>query len=440
MKRFSIVRRPRGMTAAEARKGRYMRAPDGHEYDITSDLMDGSDGALGDPSPNGAAADAVPAVQNDAQSINQRGAQPVHENKQQDAAKPTSLRDQLSSAFKGIDDKPTQQKDAANAGQSQQTLTLTQDASGKYRLPDGTFASEQQVQAFQAAQNSAQQPQQGQQPAQQQPQYNELIGRLTPAEQQQFQSLPAELQQFVGRTMEDLNTRAGRYGEYDQIEQHILGPRREAFAREGTNPVVALNQLFALSDFAGSDPSNFVMWFADQHKLDLDALLDARDAAASGDPQIQQLQGTVQTLQQQLHAREQQELQQQQQRNVDLVRSFAEAVGPDNKPLRPHMPDVMNEWGTQIAAIRQANPNMPPEEVLQKAYDNACWSNPAVRAKMQEAASAQQVQANAARVEQARAAGSSVTGAPLTDPSTVPNNTARSLREELDHQFAIARA
>lgn len=239
--------------------------------------------------------------------------------------------------------------------------------------------------------------------------------------------------------MEDLNTRAGRYGEYDQIEQHILGPRREAFAQQGTNPVVALNQLFALSDFAGRDPSNFVMWFADQHNIDLDQLLDARDAANTGDPQLQQLQGTVQTLQQQLQARDQADLQRQQQNNVDLVRSFAEAKDANGQPLRPYMDDVMNEWGAQIAALRAANPEMPNEQILQKAYDNACWANATVRGKMQEASNVA-TQQQQQRVQQAKAAGASVTGAPSVDPSSVPNNTARTLREELDYQFSQARA
>jgi hypothetical protein len=41
-----------------------------------------------------------------------------------------------------------------------------------------------------------------------------------------------------------------------------------------------------------------------------------------------------------------------------------------------------------------------------------------------------------ARAEKARVAGSSVTGAPTGDAASVPNNANRTLREELQAQFA----
>lgn len=241
--------------------------------------------------------------------------------------------------------------------------------------------------------------------------------------------------------MEDLNTRAARYSEYDLIEQNILGPRRQAFQAEGTTPAVALNQLFALSDFAGRDPGNFVLWFSQQRGLDLDALLDARDAqTANVDPVVQQLQGQVQQLTGTVQQFQQQGMQAAQQANYNAVETFAQERDEAGALKRPHLTDVMDGWAAQITAIRAANPNMPNHEVLQKAYDNACWSDPNVRAKMQQATAAQTQAAEAARVAAAKAAGSSVTGGPAGDASTLPNNSSRSLREELESQFAAARA
>jgi hypothetical protein len=409
--------------------GHPMRDPNGHDVDITSDLTDdASDASLGDV-PNNARHDATPATP--------PGTQPVHGEAQQrnrvdttDKQPEPSLRDQLSSAFKGNDGQPAAQEDA----QSAQAPALTKDGEGKYRNPDGTFASTEQVAAFEAAQQPA-----SDTAAQSQ---SSAPAGLTPVEAQQFQSLPAELRQYVERTMEDLNTRATRYSEYDLIEQSILGPRREAFQAEGMTPAVALNQLFALSDFAGRDPSNFVLWFSEQRGLDLDALLDARDAATQNvDPVVAQLQSEVQRLTGTVQQFQQQGVQSAQEANLQVVQNFATEKEADGTTMkRPYLTDVMDGWTTQISAVRAANPQMPHNEVLQKAYENACWSDPVVRGKMQSASQAATQQAQQARVQAAKAAGSSVTGGPAGEPSTLPNNSNRSLRDELQSQFAAARA
>lgn len=428
--------------------GHPMRDPNGHDgmsYDITQDLTDGRDGALADNVPQNGfnATQQAPAG---TQSVFGRDAQPQHaETPQQGTQKPTppakepSLREQLSSAFKGTEGEPTNQQQAQSANPQQAAPpALTKDGEGKYRNPDGTFASTEQVAAFEAAQAGTQQQQQT--PT---TQASPVLAQMTAAEAQQFQSLPAELQQYVGRTMEDLNTRAARYSEYDLIEQSILGPRRQAFQAEGTTPAVALNQLFAMSDFAGRDPGNFVLWFSQQRGLDLDALLDARDAAQSAnpvDPRVQQLEGQVQQLAGTVQQFQNGAQQQAHQANLNAVQAFATAQDANGTLLRPHLTDVMDGWAAQITAVRAANPNMPNDEVLQKAYDNACWSDPNVRGKMQQAANAQAQAAEAARVQAARQAGSSVTGAPAGEASTIPNNSNRSIREELESQFAAARA
>ena len=434
MKKYSRFYRP---SIRLGRHGHPMRDPDGHDFDITADLVDGSDGALGDPIPSNSF-NGVPNAPAGSQSVFGKDAQPQHadvpaqQEQKAPAAKEPSLREQLSSAFKGTDNTPTDQQQAQSANQQAEVPTLTKDGSGKYRLADGTFASAEQVAAFEAAQSAQPDTQQQQSPA---------IQGLTPVEQQQFQSLPAELRQYVERTMEGLNTRAQRYSEYDLIEQQILGPRREALAAQGTTPAVALNQLFALSDFAGRAPGDFVMWFAQQHGLDLDALLDARDAQnANVDPRVQQLEGQVQQLAGTVQSFQQREQQAAHEANLATVQNFAQERDAQGNLARPYLTDVMDEWAMQITTIRNANPHMPHVEVLQKAYDNACWSNPTVRGKMQQATQEATRQEQQRRVAAARAAGSSVNGAPAGSQSASPNNSSRSLREELEAQFSAARA
>lgn len=404
---------------------------DTNAIDITADLTDGSDGAF------------VETPANTAQMAVPQGTQPVGaEPKPAEAApaapaapKPEStLRDQLSSAFKGTDGAPVAQDAAPNAAAPNAAApaapALVKDGDGKYRTPDGLFASNEQIAAFEAATSTAQPPP------------SSVFTGLTPIEQQQFQSLPAELRQYVERTMEGLNTRASAYKEYDVIEQSILGPRRAAFAAEGTNPIVALNQLFAMSDFAGRDPGAFVLWYADQQKLDLDKLLDERDAATRDvDPVVRELQGKVQELTGTVQQFQQRDVQAVQQANFKAVENFASEKDPTTGALkRPYITDVVDAWASNISALRAANPTMPSHEVLEQAYNSACWSSPAVRAKMQQAQQQQQAQVTATRVATAKQAGGSVVGGPAGNPGTQPNNSNRTLRDELESQFAQARA
>lgn len=430
MKKYSRFYRP---SIRLGRHGHPMRDPDSHDIDITADLVDGRDGALGDMPYNGQSGDAAQSMPEGTQHVHGDAKQVNRTEQTQQNGKEPSLRDQLSSAFKGTDQQPTNQQNAQSANTPPADVpALTKDSTGKYRLGDGTFASAEQIAAFEAKQAAPQQDQQQQSP---------VLQGLTPVEAQQLQSLPAELRQYVERTMEGLNTRAQRYSEYDAIEQHILGPRREALAQQGSNPVIALNQLFALSDFAGRDPGSFVMWFSQQHGLDLDALLDARDAQnANVDPRVQQLEGQLQQLSGTVQTFQQQQEQAAHQNRLVAVQNFAQEKDAGGNLARPYLTEVTDEWAAQIVALRSAHPNMPDAEVLQRAYDAACWINPTVRARLQEATQAQAREAEAARVAAAKAAGSSVTGAPASTPRADPNNSSRSIREELEHQFAAHRS
>lgn len=415
------------------------------DIDITSDLTGGADdGALGDRPYNGQSADAQPNLPAGVQPAHGRDA--VHVNRvdvntnaaPQQPKQELSLREQLSSAFQDQNGKPAAQDKAPTAKPAdtpakpvETPATLTKDSSGKYRLADGTFASDAQVQAFEASQQAA--------PANAQ-QQSPVLARLTAQEAQQFQSLPAELRQYVERTMEGLDTRAARYSEYEQLEQ-LIGPRRQAFAAQGGNMYGALNQLFALSDFAGRDPGAFAMWFAQQHNLDLDALQDARDAAeANVSPEVRELRGQVQQLSGQVQQFQQNGQNAVHQSNLSDVQSFASERDAAGAFMRPYLTDVMDGWTAQITALRSSDPNMPNAEVLQKAYENACWLDPTVRGKMQTAAQDAERATAQARVDAAKRAGSSVTGAPVGESSTIPNNSNRTLREELDAAFAAARA
>lgn len=399
------------------------------DIDLTSDLTGGADDA--------AFADTVPANQSSVNAVSgERPSAPegtVHVNEIDPAAPKKdefNLRDQLSNAFKGEDTPKPNATDTA-APKPYDGPALEKDSAGKWRTPDGTFASNEQVQAFEAAQAAAP-------PVTDTSDYTATISRMTPVEQEMFKSLPAEIQQFVGRTMENVNSEAARYAEYGLIEQ-VIGNRREAWAGNGMTPATAVQQLLALSDFATQRPKDFVLWFADQNQVDLDAALDERDAQGELDPALVSLQGQVQQLQTMLT----QQGGQQQQSNpfIEEVNAFALEKDEGGALKRPYLTQVKDTWPTHISSVRSMNPSLSASEVLQKAYENACWANPTVRNTMQlEAQKAARATATE-QAQRAKAAASSITGGPNGQGVAQTNaNGNLSLRDELASQFAAARA
>lgn len=387
------------------------------DLDITTDL-------------NAQSPDAIP-YHGDAVPTNRQGDTPVVlPDKGAEAPAPT-LRDLLSDAFKGDAQQvpavpgTEQAKEGVAPTASPSELVKVGD---RWHRKDGSFASKEDIQAHEAAVAAAQ----GQPAPVQTPPW---VAGLTPLEQQQFSSLPAETRQFVERTMDGVNQRALRYQEYDIIEQ-VIGPRRQAWAADGATPAVALQQLLALSDFAGRDPGQFALWFADQHQIDLDALLDARDAAGGEpDPRYIGLQQEIAQLRNAINGFTQNTVQSQQAQNLQLVQSFIEEKDDKGNLLHPYFSEVANEISQHVAVLRQQQPYLAERDVLRHAYDFATYSNPNVRARVQQSQADALKNSAAAEAARARQAGVSINGGPAGDAAQQPNNANRTLRDELVHAY-----
>jgi hypothetical protein len=348
-----------------------------------------------------------------------------------------SLRDLLSDAFKD-GGKPAPQGQAPVDG-TQTPAGAPSDPNApdlvkvgdRYHHRDGRFAAREDIEAFER----------GQAPAGQAPQLPQWASSLTPLEQQQFNALPAETRQFVERTMDGVNTRGKQYDDYGIIDQ-VLNPRKQAWASNGMTPAVALTNLLNLSDFAGRDPASFVMWFAEQQRLDLDALLDARDASRNGqataNPQLTGLQQEIAQLRNVINGFNDQGVQQRQSMAMQAVQAFADEKDASGNPAYPYFGALSDDIANHVALIRQSQPHMPERDILKAAYDFAAYNNPAVRGAMQQSQVKAQQEQQAAEAARARKIGVSINGGPAGDTSQQPNNANRTLREELESAFRDA--
>jgi hypothetical protein len=294
----------------------------------------------------------------------------------------------------------------------------------RYHNKDGTFASKEAIDAFNAG------------AAPEVPALPNWADRLTPVEQQQFTSLPAETRAFLERTMEGVNNSAALFNEYSTIEQ-VIGPRRGPWAANGMPPAVAIQQVLALSDFAGRDPGQFVLWFADQHKLNLDVLLDQRDQRSNQppDPRYDGLLQEITQLRNSINGMTSQATGQQYANNLALVQTFIDEKDASGNLMHPHFNEVAPQIEQHIAALKQQQPYLDDREVLNAAYDFATYSNLAVRTRIQESSAQALKDKAAAEAAKARAAGASINGGPAGDAGRKPNNANRTLIDELSAAY-----
>lgn len=369
------------------------------DFDIVSDLTEGT----ADFTPTGPGTEtasshaAAPVAQQTREALEPKQ---VVADEPGDQDKPKSVRDLLSSALKGQQDTPEG----------------AQQDGGQVRNLDGTFAAKPAD------------------PPVLDPNAAPKVAAPTGIDPQVFASLPAETQAQLARTMEDVNTRQQRFQAFEPLEQ-LITPRIEAWALNGMRPEQAVHQLFALSDFAGRDTAGFIKYIAQQNNVDLEELVLGMDddEVVPVDPAIQAMQKELSELRGWKDGQTQEQQQAKYNGVVNEVLVFTDEKGQDGQPLRPHLSELGQSWLPYIEMVKSANPTWSHGQVLQQAYENACWASPTVRAKMQQAtdaaAAAERIRKDAAKVEAARAASASVrTGSPSA-PAAAPNEPGTSTRD-----------
>jgi hypothetical protein len=178
---------------------------------------------------------------------------------------------------------------------------------------------------------------------------------------------------------------------------------------QGMSEAQAVNQLLALSDFAGKAPADFVKWFSGQHGIDIAALAD-EGGDQYIDPVVAELRQQVADLTGHVTGITKGQQQAQHQSLVNFAAQFAAETGTDGQPLRPHFAELGNGIVPFVQQVKAANPSASHKEVLEQAYEQACWANPQVRNKMLAAQEAQRLAEQRTVAERASIAGSSVTG------------------------------
>lgn len=117
------------------------------------------------------------------------------------------------------------------------------------------------------------------------------------------------------------------------------------------------------------------------------------------DPRVDQILSSLQ-------AQERAKAQQEEAVSNAATERFIAAKDASGHPAHPFVDNVLDDMIQRVSNIRRANPSINHEQVLQQAYEAACWADPEVRAVLigQQQATAQTSADTLRKVEQAKQA------------------------------------
>jgi len=260
-----------------------------------------------------------------------------------------------------------------------------------------------------------------------------------PEDREAFAKLPAEAKSVVlaqSKRMEAAHTArtqelaaqqeiAARYQELDQL----FTPMRDQLRLAGMTETQLVSQLLAARNVLAQSPVEGLKWLAGQYGIDLGQLVDQYQDPdhQQPDPQFTQVADRLGAIEQQILAQGQANAQAVNGRVLNEIDAFANS--------NPYVAELM----TDMVALATADRVSGKAPQLADLYERAKWSNPEVRAKLQ------QDQALAAEAERKKAAANARklrTTVSASDPSggAVSNDAGsrQSLRQTLEHAFEEA--
>ena len=203
---------------------------------------------------------------------------------------------------------------------------------------------------------------------------------MSAKDREAFYTLPPESQKWISDRVKsqeaDYTRKTMEVAEqrkiYDRLEQAIA-PRRQQFAMGGMDDSTAIGQLFALSDYAESDPVGFSRYLLNQRGIPISALTEP-GVENHVDPQMLAMQNRLQGFENHFS---QQQAQQSEQEGA-VVSGVIDGFASDN----PFYGELESEMIPIVSALRESKPGLTSEQYLATAYKMAIAANDEVAAKI----------------------------------------------------------
>lgn len=212
-----------------------------------------------------------------------------------------------------------------------------------------------------------------------------------PAAKAAWEALPADIRAEVHRREQNFLEGQARLlpdAELGRNMRQTIEPYRMLIEAEGGTPeraVASLLQTAALFRVGTPQQKQAALYqIAQQYGVPLPSAQEAEQpqGAAPGEFRDPRLDALLQQAEmQRMEAARQQQMREQYEINRldQVVAQWSEAVDSNGKELRPYYSNVEGDIAALIPQIRAANPGAKAEDVLQQAYDRACWAHPEIR-------------------------------------------------------------
>ena len=244
-------------------------------------------------------------------------------------------------------------------------------------------------------------------------------------------TLSPAVQQAVLKREQEASNGIRQWSEKAKALDETITPLRALAAQKGMDEREAVNRLANAQQFLDRDPTSAIKWLAQSYGVDLRGIADGT-AVSQPSPQqfIQPIEQRLMTLEQRIQMQQEAE----QQQRLSSLQSEVDKFAAD----KPHFAEVETEMMVAIKSVKELNPGLSTQQILDKAYRMAVAANDHVSAMIyaDEIAKAEAERRTAAqtKVQQARAASVSTRGAPVSTGGAVAASKG-SVRDDLMAAF-----
>ena len=237
----------------------------------------------------------------------------------------------------------------------------------------------------------------------------------------EWSKLSPAVQQAVLKRETEINEGGRQWSEEKQRYETALAPVAELSRQNGITTEDGLQRLLTVEYRLKADGPRMIAELANAYGVDLAALVNGTQQPFPQPQAIQQFDPNTipQIVNQAIAEREQQG------RLSQTIEQFSTAKDQTGQPLHPHF-EALKARMALLLKNEEAND-------LQDAYDQASWSNPDIRAQLQQAATPQAVQRT--QVARSRAAAITPKGAPRGAPPVSRSGSAGSVIDDVRAAF-----
>jgi hypothetical protein len=254
----------------------------------------------------------------------------------------------------------------------------------------------------------------------------------------QFSKLPKEAQKiilfnekkangFISRKVNELQNVAKRYSEIDAA----IAPYEKSWNLNGITAGQVMRQFLSMQELLDTDLRQGLERIARSYGKSLDEVLTQRTVY---NPEMEAYQNRINELENMFYRQEQEKAVNHHNTLVNELKIYSDETDSSGQKIRPYFEDVAYDIIPIFEALKRYMPDASPRELLDEAYKRAEAISPIVQQKKQR----QQQNISRSRLESAKTAGSSISGAPNGGgggASSARNNQSETVRDTILQAF-----